>query len=67
MHTDNGPATVGGYKNSSFNASVRTVVTSRNLFTGEQTNSILRVKSTNSRKGETVYSQQQIIDIDTIK
>jgi hypothetical protein len=67
VHADNGPATVGGYKNSSFNASVRTVVTSRNLFTGEQTNSILRVKSINSRKGETVYSQQQLNDIDTIK
>jgi hypothetical protein len=63
-HTDRSAATVGGYNNNNFNTSARTVVTSRNIFTGAEQNNILTVKSVNSRKGETVFREQQIFKID---
>lgn len=66
LHTDNGSATVGGY-NRNTHANVRTVVTSRSLFTGEQSNNILTVKSVNRRAGETVLREQQIFNLDNAR
>lgn len=65
-HLDNGPATVGGYSNKASLSSVRTVVTDRNIFTGEERENILTIKTVNPRKGETVYREQLIQKIEDI-
>lgn len=65
-HIDNGPATVGGYNNKASLSNVRTVVTDRNIFTGEEKENILTVKSVNPRKGETVYREQLIPKLEDI-
>ena len=65
-HLENGPATVGGYSNKASLSSVRTVVTDRNIFTGEERENILTIKTVNPRKGETVYREQLIQKIEDI-
>lgn len=63
VHNDNGSATIGGY-GKNLHSNTRTVVTNRSLFTGEQTNNIVTIKSVNSRKGETVFKEQQVFKLD---
>lgn len=64
-HTDNGSATVGGFSKNT-HGSVRTIVTNRSLFTGEQSNNILTIKSVNKRRGETVFREQQVYKLDDL-
>jgi len=64
--TDNGSATVGGHINNASVSNVRTVVTDRNIFTGEVKQDVLSVKLVNPKKGETVYRSQMIQKIEDI-
>lgn len=66
VHNDSGGSSVGGNLNRQFHNSSRAVITRRDIFTGEERNSILRVKSQNAVKGETVLSGQIIKKLDTI-
>lgn len=66
VHTDNGSATVGGFNSRNIHSDVRTVVTSRSLFTGEQKNNILTVKPVSRRAGETVLREQQVFNLENI-
>ena len=63
IHNDNGSATIGGH-GKNLHAGTRTIVTNRSLFTGEQSNNIVTVKSVNKRKGETVFREQQVYKLD---
>jgi len=65
-HNDRGSATVGSYNTRDFHSTLRTVVTNRNVFTGEEKNNILTVKSVNPRKGETVFREQLIPKLEDI-
>lgn len=63
---DNGSATVGGHINNASLSNIRTVVTDRNIFTGEVKQDVLSVKLVNPKKGETVYRSQLIQKIEDI-
>ena len=64
--TDNGSATIGGHINNASVSNIRTVVTDRNIFTGEVKQDVLSVKLVNPKKGETVYRSQMIQKIEDI-
>lgn len=67
-HTDAGESTVGGYSKS-VRSNQRVLVTQRDIFTGEERNGLLRVRSAggkSSRSGETVYREQIIKKLDDI-
>lgn len=66
VHNDAGGSSVGGNISRRFHDSTRAVVTRRDIFTGEERESILRIKSENPAKGETVLSGQIIKKLDTI-
>ena len=66
LHTDTGSSSIGGSVSKNVHSSVRTIVTSRDVFTGEERENILRVKSETSRRGETVYREQIIKKLDDI-
>jgi hypothetical protein len=66
FHTDTGSSSIGGSVSKNVHSPVRTIVTSRDVFTGEERENILRVKSETSRRGETVYREQIIKKLDDI-
>ena len=66
QYTDNGSATVGGYSNNASVSNIKTVITSRNIFTGEVQQDVLSVKLVNPKKGETVYRPQLIQKLEDI-
>ena len=65
-HNDVGASTIGGHYSKNFNASTRTIVTTRNVFTGEEKQNLLTVKSVNARKGETVFREQLLPKLEDI-
>ena len=55
-------AAVGGYSSQNSNSSAKIITTTTDPFTGEKTTKVLRIKSTNQRKGETVLREEQLFD-----
>ena len=64
-HTDSGESTVGGYSRSN-RSGTRVLVTRKDLFTGEERQGLLRIRSSGGRAGETVYREQIIKKLDDI-
>lgn len=64
-HTDSGESTVGGYSRA-IRSNTRTVVTRRDIFTGEERSGLLRIKQSSSKAGETIYREQIIKKLDDI-
>lgn len=64
-HTDSGESTVGGYSRSN-RSGTRVLVTRKDIFTGEERNGLLRIRSSGGRAGETVYREQIIKKLDDI-
>ena len=64
-HTDSGESTVGGHTRS-IRSNQRVLVTRKDIFTGEERNGLLRVRSSGGRSGETVYREQIIKKLDDI-
>jgi len=66
LHTDSGGSSIGGNISRKFHNPARVVVTKRDIFTGEEKESILRIKSANPSRGEAVFSEQIIKKLDDI-
>lgn len=64
-HTDSGESTVGGFSRA-IRSGTRVLVTRKDIFTGEERNGLLRIKSSGNRSGETVYREQIIKKLDDI-
>jgi hypothetical protein len=65
-HNDMGGSSVGENISRRFHNSARAVITRRDIFTGEEKESILRIKSENPSRGETVFKGQIVKKLDNI-
>ena len=65
QHTDGGSSTVGGTTRV-VRDPTRTVVTQRDIFTGEERRGLLTIKSSGGRAGEAVYREQIVKKLDDI-
>lgn len=57
-----GGASLGGFESQNSNNSAKIITTTTDPFTGEKVSKVLRIKSTNQRKGETVLREELMID-----
>jgi hypothetical protein len=57
-----GTASLGGFESQNSNNSAKIITTTSDPFTGEKVSKVLRIKSTNQRKGETVLREELIFD-----
>jgi len=64
-HVDSGESTVGKYARAS-RPNQRVLVTRKDIFTGQERNGLLRIRSTGARSGETVYREQIVKKLDDI-
>ena len=57
-----GSTSLGGFDSQNSNNSAKIITTTIDPFTGEKVSKVLRIKSTNQRKGETVLREEQLFD-----
>ena len=58
-----GSAAIGGQESSNSNKSTNIITTEIDPFTGKKVKKVLRIKSSNQRKGETVLQEEGMIDL----
>ena len=54
---------IGGKETSNANAAANIITTEIDPFTGRKVKKVLRIKSANQRKGETVLKEEGMIDL----
>lgn len=64
-HTDSGESNIGGYSRPP-KSPAQTLVTQRDIFTGEERPSLLFIRATTGRKGESVFREQIVKKLDDI-